>query len=231
MVKGLSFRNLALPCVTSRSHLCFACSACPERIFSERLSFHPQLARSYLVFSKPHRVADLQHQPWHSFGIKDLHQRFSGKSASVVSLAGTTPVEGPGINRLGFPVRCHPSFQTPPKRGGTAQKTLKGSQRQNRWIIERIDSTLGRVKKCGEYVHRFRASLVCCGQIKRLQAVNRRWIILSSSPVSSARSRLVQIASMAADFLMVRMYDKERCDAYYRCKVVETKDYSEMLLV
>eukprot|EP00913_Durusdinium_trenchii_P026333 g24709.t1 len=39
---------------------------------------------------------------------------------------------------------------------------------------------------------------------------------------------LVQIASMAADFLMVRMYDKERCDAYYRCKVVETKDYSEM---
>mmetsp|Transcript_29600 Transcript_29600/g.55399 ORF Transcript_29600/g.55399 Transcript_29600/m.55399 type:complete len:425 (+) Transcript_29600:33-1307(+) len=39
---------------------------------------------------------------------------------------------------------------------------------------------------------------------------------------------LVQIASMAADFLMVRMYDKDRCDAYYRCKVVETKDYSEM---
>ncbi|CAE7774673.1 P2RX2, partial [Symbiodinium necroappetens] len=39
---------------------------------------------------------------------------------------------------------------------------------------------------------------------------------------------LVQIASMAADFLMVRMYDKDRCEAYYRCKVVETKDYSEM---
>jgi len=39
---------------------------------------------------------------------------------------------------------------------------------------------------------------------------------------------LVQIASMAADFLMVRMYDKDRRDAYYRCKVVETKDYSEM---
>ena len=29
---------------------------------------------------------------------------------------------------------------------------------------------------------------------------------------------LVQIASMAADFLMVRMYDKDRRDAYYRCK-------------
>ena len=45
-----------------------------------------------------------------------------------------------------------------------------------------------------------------------------------------AARRLVQIASMAADFLMVRMYDKDRCQAYYRCKVVETKDYSEMHL-
>jgi hypothetical protein len=28
----------------------------------------------------------------------------------------------------------------------------------------------------------------------------------------------VQLASMAADFLMVRMYDKDRRDAYYKCK-------------
>lgn len=32
---------------------------------------------------------------------------------------------------------------------------------------------------------------------------------------------LVQIASMAADFLMVRMYDKDRRDAYYRCKACD----------
>lgn len=41
------------------------------------------------------------------------------------------------------------------------------------------------------------------------------------SPLSKPGLALVQIASMAADFLMVRMYDKDRRDAYYRCKACD----------
>eukprot|EP00440_Ansanella_granifera_P029534 gb/GFBE01032077.1/.p1 GENE.gb/GFBE01032077.1/~~gb/GFBE01032077.1/.p1 ORF type:complete len:428 (+),score=109.38 gb/GFBE01032077.1/:1-1284(+) len=39
---------------------------------------------------------------------------------------------------------------------------------------------------------------------------------------------LAQIASMVADFLMIRMYDKDRCDAYYKCKVIQTQAYSDL---
>eukprot|EP00930_Biecheleria_cincta_P035143 TRINITY_DN24202_c0_g1_i1.p1 TRINITY_DN24202_c0_g1~~TRINITY_DN24202_c0_g1_i1.p1 ORF type:complete len:442 (-),score=62.40 TRINITY_DN24202_c0_g1_i1:147-1436(-) len=39
---------------------------------------------------------------------------------------------------------------------------------------------------------------------------------------------LVQIASKAADFLMLNMYDKERSSAYYRLKVKETQDYADL---
>lgn len=39
---------------------------------------------------------------------------------------------------------------------------------------------------------------------------------------------LLRTASMASDFLMLKLYPKYRRDAYYKCKVIETKDYSDL---
>lgn len=39
---------------------------------------------------------------------------------------------------------------------------------------------------------------------------------------------LLRTASMSADFMMLSLYPKVRADAYYKCKVVETKDYSDL---
>lgn len=39
---------------------------------------------------------------------------------------------------------------------------------------------------------------------------------------------LLRTASMASDFLMLKLYPKVRSDAYYRCKVIETEDYSDL---
>jgi len=39
---------------------------------------------------------------------------------------------------------------------------------------------------------------------------------------------LLRTASMAADFLMLRLYSKVRSDAYYKCKVQDTEDYSDL---
>jgi len=39
---------------------------------------------------------------------------------------------------------------------------------------------------------------------------------------------LLRTASMAADFMMLQLYPKERRDAYYNCKVLETQDFSDM---
>jgi len=39
---------------------------------------------------------------------------------------------------------------------------------------------------------------------------------------------LIQIAAMAADFIMLNMYEKDRSGAYYRCKVKTTADYSDL---
>lgn len=39
---------------------------------------------------------------------------------------------------------------------------------------------------------------------------------------------LLRTASMASDFLMLKLYPKYRRDAYYKCKVIETPDYSDL---
>lgn len=39
---------------------------------------------------------------------------------------------------------------------------------------------------------------------------------------------LLRTASMAADTMMLQFYPKVRRDTYYKCKVIETKDYSDM---
>eukprot|EP00397_Hematodinium_sp_SG-2012_P021015 GEMP01021685.1.p2 GENE.GEMP01021685.1~~GEMP01021685.1.p2 ORF type:complete len:260 (+),score=58.05 GEMP01021685.1:1586-2365(+) len=39
---------------------------------------------------------------------------------------------------------------------------------------------------------------------------------------------LLRTASMAADFLMLRCYPKKKAEMYYKCKVIETKDYSDL---
>lgn len=39
---------------------------------------------------------------------------------------------------------------------------------------------------------------------------------------------LLRTASMASDFLMLQLYPKYRKDAYYKCKIIETKDYSDL---
>lgn len=39
---------------------------------------------------------------------------------------------------------------------------------------------------------------------------------------------LLRVASMAADFMMLQVYPKHRTEAYYKCKVIETKDYSDL---
>lgn len=39
---------------------------------------------------------------------------------------------------------------------------------------------------------------------------------------------LLRTASIAADFLMLQLYSKEKKEAYYRCKVIETPDFSDL---
>jgi hypothetical protein len=39
---------------------------------------------------------------------------------------------------------------------------------------------------------------------------------------------LLRTASMASDFMMLQLYSKVRADAYYKCKVEETEDYSDL---
>jgi len=39
---------------------------------------------------------------------------------------------------------------------------------------------------------------------------------------------LLRTASMASDFMMLKLYPKVRRDAYYKCKVEETEDYSDL---
>lgn len=39
---------------------------------------------------------------------------------------------------------------------------------------------------------------------------------------------LLRTASMAADFLMLSCYPKKKAEMYYKCKVIETKDYSDL---
>lgn len=39
---------------------------------------------------------------------------------------------------------------------------------------------------------------------------------------------LLRTASMASDFMMLRLYPKVKTDAYYKCKVEETEDYSDL---
>eukprot|EP00929_Paragymnodinium_shiwhaense_P028912 TRINITY_DN16683_c0_g1_i1.p1 TRINITY_DN16683_c0_g1~~TRINITY_DN16683_c0_g1_i1.p1 ORF type:complete len:433 (-),score=86.09 TRINITY_DN16683_c0_g1_i1:254-1552(-) len=39
---------------------------------------------------------------------------------------------------------------------------------------------------------------------------------------------LLRTASICADFLMLQLYSKEKCEAYYRCKVIETPDFSDL---
>lgn len=39
---------------------------------------------------------------------------------------------------------------------------------------------------------------------------------------------LLRTASMSSDFLMLKLYPKVRSDAYYKCKVQETDDYSDL---
>merc|ERR1719160_1161510 len=39
---------------------------------------------------------------------------------------------------------------------------------------------------------------------------------------------LLRTASMASDFMMLRIYPKMKRDAYYKCKVEETEDYSDL---
>jgi hypothetical protein len=39
---------------------------------------------------------------------------------------------------------------------------------------------------------------------------------------------LLRTASMASDFLMLKLYPKYRRDAYYKCKVIESPDYSDL---
>lgn len=39
---------------------------------------------------------------------------------------------------------------------------------------------------------------------------------------------LLRTASMASDFMMLQLYPKVRREAYYKCKVIETEDYSDL---
>lgn len=39
---------------------------------------------------------------------------------------------------------------------------------------------------------------------------------------------LLRTASMASDFMMIQLYPKVRREAYYKCKVIETDDYSDL---
>jgi len=39
---------------------------------------------------------------------------------------------------------------------------------------------------------------------------------------------LLRLASVAADFLMLQLYSPDRKKAYYQCKVIETRDYSDL---
>ena len=39
---------------------------------------------------------------------------------------------------------------------------------------------------------------------------------------------LLRTASMAADFLMLNCYRREKTQMYYKCKVIETADYSDV---
>jgi hypothetical protein len=43
-----------------------------------------------------------------------------------------------------------------------------------------------------------------------------------------AAMALMRTASISADFLMLQLYSDEKKDAYYKCKIVETPDYSDL---
>jgi len=39
---------------------------------------------------------------------------------------------------------------------------------------------------------------------------------------------LLRTASFLADFLMLNCYSQEKTDMYYKCKIIETQDYSDL---
>jgi len=39
---------------------------------------------------------------------------------------------------------------------------------------------------------------------------------------------LLRTASISADFIMLNCFRKEKTDMYYKCKVIETQDYSDL---
>jgi len=39
---------------------------------------------------------------------------------------------------------------------------------------------------------------------------------------------LLKTASMIADALMLQCYPKEKSDMYYKCKIIETQDFSDL---
>jgi len=58
--------------------------------------------------------------------------------------------------------------------------------------------------------------------------IGGRWsFVLAVIQLGSALA-LMRTASILADFIMLKCYPKKKAEMYYKCKVIETKDYSDL---
>lgn len=101
-------------------------------------------------------------------------------------------------------------------------------------IVKRLDSGKGFVQKRVRhqhvggvhtrdaiYMHGLRLLVESSGIGRRIS------LVLIVIQIGSGLA-LLRTASMAADFLMLRLYSKVRSQAYYTCKVIPTEDYSDL---
>eukprot|EP00928_Gymnodinium_smaydae_P088577 TRINITY_DN72648_c0_g1_i1.p1 TRINITY_DN72648_c0_g1~~TRINITY_DN72648_c0_g1_i1.p1 ORF type:complete len:437 (-),score=106.42 TRINITY_DN72648_c0_g1_i1:134-1444(-) len=102
------------------------------------------------------------------------------------------------------------------------------------WVASAVDGGAGYVQKQAKHYRangeEVRDAIYMNGLriIVDSQGVGRRTTAVLIVLQIGSGIGLLKLAAMFADFIMLKMYDADRRKAYYKCKVEETRDYSDL---
>merc|ERR1719265_2144455 len=97
-------------------------------------------------------------------------------------------------------------------------------------VVKRLDNGNCFVQKRGVHTKTGRDAILMYGIriLVESSGIGKKFsFVLFVIQIGSALA-LLRTASMAADFLMLQLYPKHRAEAYYKCKVIESPDYSDL---